>query len=242
MDGRAPWIESRVIHMGKVCVILTIFDMKLTTTCRSVHNTSIERLWYDVTHGFGQKWKNFFMDLEANYSLNPRIPAHIWLVHHLFLSAINDDAAEWASTWNHHTMQLRRERNATPHELFFCSMVQDGLRGVSGLNPVDEEIAEEDLAGYGIDWEVASNPTYMRHLLDHNPEAGAVANPFEIGPSTLSDVPCEPPNCPFTPAQVQSLDAHLLDTGHLDSRNMQIRCLIWQTALTFCSNVFALQA
>ncbi|KAJ7842983.1 hypothetical protein B0H14DRAFT_3086611 [Mycena olivaceomarginata] len=24
---------------------------------RSVHNTRIERLWYDVTHGFGHKWK-----------------------------------------------------------------------------------------------------------------------------------------------------------------------------------------
>ncbi|KAK6966877.1 nitrite transporter NirC [Favolaschia claudopus] len=26
---------------------------------RSVHNTRIERLWYDVTHGFGKKWKEW---------------------------------------------------------------------------------------------------------------------------------------------------------------------------------------
>ncbi|KAJ7265822.1 hypothetical protein C8J57DRAFT_1069107, partial [Mycena rebaudengoi] len=38
---------------------------------RSVHNTRIERLWYDVTHGFGQKWKKFFTDLEVNHGLNP---------------------------------------------------------------------------------------------------------------------------------------------------------------------------
>ncbi|KAJ7433788.1 hypothetical protein FB451DRAFT_1064009, partial [Mycena latifolia] len=38
---------------------------------RSVHNTRIERLWYDVTHGFGKKWKVFFLDLEANHGLNP---------------------------------------------------------------------------------------------------------------------------------------------------------------------------
>ncbi|KAJ7302577.1 hypothetical protein DFH08DRAFT_722877, partial [Mycena albidolilacea] len=38
---------------------------------RSVHNTRIERLWYDVTHGFGKKWKVFFLDLETNHGLNP---------------------------------------------------------------------------------------------------------------------------------------------------------------------------
>ncbi|KAJ6613120.1 hypothetical protein B0H10DRAFT_1951784 [Mycena sp. CBHHK59/15] len=37
----------------------------------SVHNTRIERLWYDVTHGFGHKWKKFFTDLEVYHGLNP---------------------------------------------------------------------------------------------------------------------------------------------------------------------------
>ncbi|KAJ6526046.1 hypothetical protein B0H19DRAFT_1042286, partial [Mycena capillaripes] len=32
---------------------------------------NIERLWYDVTHGFGKKWKVFFLDLETNHGLNP---------------------------------------------------------------------------------------------------------------------------------------------------------------------------
>lgn len=203
-----------------------------------MHNTRIERLWYDVTHGFGQKWKAFFMDLEANYSLNPRLPAHIWLLHHLFLSAINEDAEEWARIWNHHTLQLRNERNATPHEMFFFSMIEDGLRGVTGLNAMDEEVPEQDLAGYGIDWEVADNARYMRHHLDNNVEPGVVANPFQVGPSTLSDVPCEPPNCPFTADEVHSLDVHLAATGHVGSRNMHLRCLVWQAALAFCSNLY----
>lgn len=62
---------------------------------RSVHNTRIERLWYDVTHGFGEKWKKFFYLLESHHGLNPLAPAHIWLLHHLFLAAINEDAQEW---------------------------------------------------------------------------------------------------------------------------------------------------
>ncbi|KAJ7756663.1 hypothetical protein B0H16DRAFT_1826155, partial [Mycena metata] len=32
---------------------------------------NIERLWYDVTHGFGKKWQVFFLDLETNHRLNP---------------------------------------------------------------------------------------------------------------------------------------------------------------------------
>ena len=63
----------------------------------SVHNTRIERLWYDVTNGFGRKWKIFFMDLEAHHGLNPTIPEHIWLLHYLFLPAIQQDAQDWAA-------------------------------------------------------------------------------------------------------------------------------------------------
>lgn len=178
------------------------------------------------------------MDLEANYSLNPRLPSHIWLLHHLFLSSINEDAAEWAEVWNHHTIQLRHERNATPHDMYFFSMMQDGLRGVSGLRDLDDEVPAEDLAGYGIDWEVADNARYMHHLLENNSEAGSVPNPFQVGPATLSDVPCEPPNCPFTVMEVAALDAHLAGMEYRGSQSMQLRCLLWQTALTYCSELY----
>ncbi|KAJ7796811.1 hypothetical protein B0H14DRAFT_2390310, partial [Mycena olivaceomarginata] len=76
----------------------------------SVNNTRIERLWYDVTHGFGFKWKKFFFDLEVNHGLNPSIAAHIWLLHHLFLHCIDQDAQEWAEAWNSHNLQIRGER------------------------------------------------------------------------------------------------------------------------------------
>ena len=44
---------------------------------RSVHNSWIERIWYDVTEGFGGKWKDMFIDLEANYGLDINNAAHI---------------------------------------------------------------------------------------------------------------------------------------------------------------------
>ncbi|THH19575.1 hypothetical protein EW146_g1603 [Bondarzewia mesenterica] len=61
---------------------------------QSVHNTRIEHLWYDVTQGFGQKWKNFFLELEHHYGLDLDRSAHIWLLHHLFLATVNEDALD----------------------------------------------------------------------------------------------------------------------------------------------------
>ncbi|PBK75392.1 hypothetical protein ARMSODRAFT_876864, partial [Armillaria solidipes] len=48
-------------------------------------------LWQDVILGFGGKWKGFFAKLKQYDSLNPKIDAYIWLLHHLFLNTINDD-------------------------------------------------------------------------------------------------------------------------------------------------------
>ncbi|KAJ7657961.1 hypothetical protein B0H17DRAFT_1163291 [Mycena rosella] len=66
---------------------------------RSVHNIRIKRLWCDVTHGFGRKWSNFFLSLEFSCGLRPDEDTHVWLLHHLFLDAINQDARDWAQTW-----------------------------------------------------------------------------------------------------------------------------------------------
>jgi hypothetical protein len=67
---------------------------------RSIHNTRIERLWYDVTSGFGSKWKEFFLALEHNDELNPSLPSHIWLLHFLFRPAIHEDAQQGARGLN----------------------------------------------------------------------------------------------------------------------------------------------
>ncbi|KAJ7185191.1 hypothetical protein C8R46DRAFT_817384, partial [Mycena filopes] len=124
---------------------------------RSVHNTRIERLWYDVTHGFGQKWKNFFHDLEINHGLNPRSPGDIWLLHHLFLTSINEDALEWAEAWNSHKLQIKGERKRSPRDMFLFSMVQDGPRGISHMvEAVDEPV--DDPSSYGVDWHVTEEP------------------------------------------------------------------------------------
>ena len=71
---------------------------------RSVHNIWIEPLWVDWTSGVGAKWKTFFQGLEIHHGLDSENPAHIWLLHHLFLHIINHEAMEWVNSWNSHVV------------------------------------------------------------------------------------------------------------------------------------------
>ena len=191
-----------------------------------------------MTHGFGQKWKNFFVDLEANHGLDPRLTAHIWLLHHLFLQSINEDAQEWSHSWNSHHLQIRGERERSPRDMFQFSMVQDGPRGLDAiLSATEEDIA--DPSTYGIDWEVADDPALMHHLLENNPQDWEDTNPFTVGPTTLSDVPCNPPDAPFTAQQIAYLDRQLSLYVDLQSRNMSVRRLVWQYALRVCNELYS---
>ncbi|KAJ6618374.1 hypothetical protein B0H10DRAFT_2164156 [Mycena sp. CBHHK59/15] len=171
---------------------------------RSVNNTRIERLWYDVTHEFGYKWKQFFVDLEVNHSFNPTGPEHIWLLHHLFLHCIDEDAQEWAEAWNRHDLQ----------------------------------ICVPDPTTYGIDWEVVDDPTLMHHHLMQNPQEWENNNPFAPSVQDLSEVPCEPPDSPFTPAQIAHLDREIAAAVDLTSRSMNIRKLVWKEAFRICNEFY----
>ncbi|KAJ6575999.1 hypothetical protein DFH09DRAFT_1246525 [Mycena vulgaris] len=204
---------------------------------RSVHNTRIERLWYDVTHGFGFKWKQFFIDLEVHHDLNPSLPAHIWLLHHLFLDSVNQDAQEWAAAWNSHHLQIRGERGRSPRDMFMFSMLQDGPRGLEySAQPIEEAV--EDPSTYGIDWDVANDPGLMTHLLDQNPQDWSERNPFAPGLDTLSHVPCEPPNSPFTVEQIAFIDAELAAEVDVTSRSMHVRRVVWTKAMELCNRFY----
>lgn len=204
---------------------------------RSVHNTRIEHLWYDITSGFGQKWKNLFLELETHHGLYPRMTEHIWLLHHLFLAAIDQDAQEWIRVWNYHTMQIAGQRGRSPIDMFTFSLLQDGPRGITGLlEPANEEVENPD--EYGIDWDAAADERLMAHLQVHNPQDTPDANPFSNAPATAAHVECQPPNCPFTDDQVRWLDATLQTQVDVSSRVMQTRRLVWVEALALCHQLY----
>ncbi|KAJ7224564.1 hypothetical protein GGX14DRAFT_532019 [Mycena pura] len=180
---------------------------------RSVHNIRIERLWCDVTRahfqGSCRKWSNFFLSLEYSCGLRPDLDAHIWLLHHLFLAAINQDAADWARTWNEHKIRFDTERTRSPP---------------------DDDV--DDLDTYGIDWEELHSADIMAHHMEHNADQeldpGVLENPFSNdGPHKLLHVEVQEPLCPFTPDQVLLLDAHLSLNRHSQSRNMNSGQAVW---------------
>ncbi|KAF9784297.1 hypothetical protein BJ322DRAFT_1098275 [Thelephora terrestris] len=203
---------------------------------RSVHNSRIERIWYDVTEGFGGKWKNLFTDLEANEGLDVDNPAHIWLLQHLFLNQINQDSLSWAEAWNNHKLQIRGEPQQTPHEMFFFSMIEDGPRGLNGPRQGDQDGLEGgDLYLYGVDWEVMEDDELMTNHRYYNPTPPD--NPFSTAPSSLSEVECTPPNCPLSAEGVSQLDRYLSQVADVDSRSMLVRRTIWIQALRACSQI-----
>ncbi|THH13742.1 hypothetical protein EUX98_g9686, partial [Antrodiella citrinella] len=210
---------------------------------RSVHNTRIERLWYDVTSGFGKKWKTFFHHLEVHHGLNPSNAAHIWLLHHLFLSHIQHDADEWVQSWNSHTLQIRGERQRSPRDIFFFSMVQDGPRGLHTVTMNREPVADDpdDISSYGVDWVIHEDATLMAHHLTHNPQEWEDINPFNTGPTSLSHVPCDPPGCPLTPEDVTALTHHLSSQPQAHTLNMNVRRLLWEDALGYCNHLISIR-
>ena len=121
MDGGEPGHRKGFLHLGEVRQLAWLPRLKFLQPFfdRSVHNSRIERIWYDVTEGFGGKWKDLFTDLEANEGLDVDNLAHIWLLQYLFLDHVNRDALAWAEAWNIHKLQMRDGGQKSPQEMFF---------------------------------------------------------------------------------------------------------------------------
>jgi hypothetical protein len=203
-----------------------------------VHNIRIERLWCDVTRGFGLKWKNFFSGLEFSGYLEVDRDAHIWLLQHLFLPAINVDAQEWAEAWNAHNIRSDSERERSPRDMFFFGMIQEGSRGLHISEESDHSEDIEDLAQYGVDWEALGDDDLLEHHDHHNPltDEEVSQNPFLTHqPHRLSSVEVLEPSCPFSIEQVQFLDDELASLPFYHSRSMVDHRQLWIHALEICS-------
>jgi len=196
-----------------------------------VRNTRAERIWVDFVEGVGSKWKDFFYDLEENFSLNPDLPAHIWLLHWLFLESINEDVSEWVNMWNHHTLDIAGEPNRSPYDMFFFGILE-GPRGV------DHFLAPGSLRDYGVDYEIEENEELLSHFLEnHWDDDDDNFDPFQSGlPVNMSEVVCEVIDSPFPPGFEEALRSQL-DVELMHSRDMVVRRLLWQSALQHCHDL-----
>ncbi|VDB84695.1 unnamed protein product [Peniophora sp. CBMAI 1063] len=91
----------------------------------STKNQRIERLWLDVGIQYARRWRAFFLRLERLHGLDRKNPHHIWLLHALFLDAVNQDCATFQEEWNRHP--IRTESSQTPLQMRFASVVENGV-------------------------------------------------------------------------------------------------------------------
>ncbi|KZT47816.1 hypothetical protein CALCODRAFT_419967, partial [Calocera cornea HHB12733] len=143
---------------------------------RSVHNIRIERLWVDVTNGFGAKWKAFFLQLEVYCALDSCDVGHLWLLHHMFLPKINRDARLWQEVWNQHRLRVPGGGHGSPSQLFYFGMVQHGVRGLDDTplwSPNDPAFLRPPEEGggamYGVDWEEMEDRAVAGHHAESHP-------------------------------------------------------------------------
>ena len=86
---------------------------------RSTRNTRIERLWGETAAQFVRRWRAFFARLESLHGLKPECAEHLWLLHTLFLDAINDDCRKFQQDWNAHPISGRDTKNKSPNVCSF---------------------------------------------------------------------------------------------------------------------------
>ena len=200
--------------------------------CRSVHNQRIERIWLDVRRGFGQKWKDHFVLLQAHEGLDISKPELKWLLHHISLPVLREEAAEWVRTWNAHKLRIKGERQRSPQGMFLFGQVQEGARGLSYLVPraidENEEIDEE---AYGVDYDHIDDAENEEPTEDPFP-------PVMEAPANINVVVCDEPNCPFTQEEVEYLDRELSRRVDVMSHNMTIRRRVWVEAKAICAQIW----
>ncbi|KAG5349600.1 hypothetical protein C0989_002863 [Termitomyces sp. Mn162] len=204
---------------------------------RSVHNICIERLWVDVTRGVGKKWKNLFRHLEIHDGLDADNNAHIWLLHYLFLNAINTDLEVWAEVWNYHVLAHQNEHCCSPRDMFAFGMQENGLRGLHL-----DETTDGDLEGFGIDWNDIDNTRIRHHHDAHNANDGDAANPFLHPPSDhLSHTEVLDPQCPFTIEQLALFEPRIAELPTFNMQDMQSRRLLWIESLSIAIDILSIQ-
>ena len=104
----------------------------------------------------GSWWHNFFVLLEEHGGLDVDEPNHLWLLHKLFLNALNAHIEQFVHAWNHHIIAIQGEHGCSPIDMFGFDMLVRGIRGnmVWGEDMVrleedgrDREMLEEDVLG-----------------------------------------------------------------------------------------------
>lgn len=172
----------------------------------------IERLWVDVTAQVGAAWADRFTTFELHHGLDINNTNHIWLLHHLFLHILNAELAFFAESWNEHKIQIRNGPNRSPLDMFYFDMLVHGVRGRAPPQEVGvmENLTDEELEVYGIDWEALRDEQLLTSRQDNNDRTEGWSTWIGEGtPDNLNEIAVEPPPEPSQLRVVFDLDNYL---------------------------------
>ncbi|KAK7016898.1 hypothetical protein R3P38DRAFT_2785355 [Favolaschia claudopus] len=172
---------------------------------------------HDVTAQIGATWANVFILLELHHGLDINNVSHIWLLHYLFLTQINQQLEFFMDSWNQHQIQVRDGPNRSPADMFGFDMLVHGVRGTNVNAAQDEEhMSDAELEVYGVDWEGFQDDVLLDSRQENNAaNEGSSSWIGRVGPppaEQLNEVLVEPPTGPFSPEEMDDLAASL---GHL---------------------------
>lgn len=112
-------------------------------TGKSTHNQHIERLWRDVFEGVLSYYHDLFHFMEDEGILDIMSDIHIFTLHYVFLSKINEKLDIWQNAWARHNIRTVKK---SPMKMFMSGTqnhpVDITYHGVEGNIPVLED--EED--------------------------------------------------------------------------------------------------
>ena len=113
-------------------------DTKPMITGKSTHNQRIERLWRDVFEGVLFFYYRLFHFMEDEGILDIMNDVHIFALHHVFLTKINEKLSIWKDAWNNHRVRTVR---TSPQRLFTAGSMN---------NPVPFSLTQ-DAENYGVE-------------------------------------------------------------------------------------------
>lgn len=117
--------ENRDVSI--LMIILRGLDRASFMWGSSVFNTRIERLWVEVGRQFARAWRAFFRRLERLHLLDRSNTRHLWLLHFLFLDAINSDCLDFQNDWNSHPIS-GAGHNQSPNVNIFINLLPSKLK------------------------------------------------------------------------------------------------------------------
>lgn len=157
----------------------------------------------DVTNQVGAKWRELFTDLELRHGLLRDNTAHIWLLHQLFLPIINQELDLFAGGWNQHKIRSADGPARSPEDLYGFDMLVHGVRGTH----LQENMPDEEMEVYGVDWEGLDDDDLRRSREENNNQQEGASSWFGHtgAPDHLNEVPVDAPDAPIDPEDVATL-------------------------------------